>query len=314
MGFKVLHGGLQSLIKDLGRMGFRGAGVPISGVLDPYRYFWVNGILGNSRYNPIVEMKMIGVEIEFDTDHLIALTGFSAETFLDDKKLHLFRPYKVKKGQVLKVGKINENGTIYLGIRGNWNLDKALGSVSSDLLTPFAGLLGRALKKGDKVSIENDTVPIDYSVSIPEEILVRRTGLKTIRILTGPESNLLKNGKKNHLSDNIITIDRTSNRMGLRLVSEIPVLRVNKNMLSSFVHPGTIQASSEKNLILLLNHSQTTGGYPRVAQVIRGDMYKLAYLGPGDQILFKWTTIEEAKYIERYQWGQFNLLWNLYFE
>lgn len=102
--------------------------------------------------------------------------------------------------------------------------------------------------------------------------------------------------------------------MAYRLKSATsPVFR-NSTMISSVVLPGTIQWPIGGQPILLLPNCQTTGGYPRVARVIDADIWKLAYLGPGDSIRFKWVSREEALYLRQYQMGQFELAWNHTFD
>ena len=47
-------------------------------------------------------------------------------------------------------------------------------------------------------------------------------------------------------------------------------------MLSAGVVPGTVQVPPSGQPIILLGDAQTTGGYPRIAVVIRADLWKLA--------------------------------------
>ena len=47
-------------------------------------------------------------------------------------------------------------------------------------------------------------------------------------------------------------------------------------MISTAVSRGTIQVTPDRNPIILMADAQTTGGYPRIAQVIEADIDKLA--------------------------------------
>ncbi|MBT4784263.1 MAG: KipI antagonist, partial [Candidatus Marinimicrobia bacterium] len=47
-------------------------------------------------------------------------------------------------------------------------------------------------------------------------------------------------------------------------------------------------------IISFVEH-QTTGGYPKIANVIMADLYKVGQLKPGDKIKFDLVTIEEAE-------------------
>ena len=66
-------------------------------------------------------------------------------------------------------------------------------------------------------------------------------------------------------------------------------------IVSSGVNFGTIQLLPGGQLILLMADHQTTGGFPRVAQVITADHSKLAQKKPGDVIRFKFTDLQTAE-------------------
>jgi antagonist of KipI len=80
--------------------------------------------------------------------------------------------------------------------------------------------------------------------------------------------------------------------------------RIKKDeLLSTAVTPGTIQVTRGGSMVLLMADCQTTGGYPRIAQVAAVDMPLCAQLKPGDSIFFKEISRREAEmlYIEREQ-------------
>jgi antagonist of KipI len=66
-------------------------------------------------------------------------------------------------------------------------------------------------------------------------------------------------------------------------------------LVSSAVSFGTVQLLPSGQLIVLMADHQTTGGYPRIASVIKADQPKLAQLLPGDKVNFKMITLEEAE-------------------
>ncbi|MOA28769.1 KipI antagonist [compost metagenome] len=83
--------------------------------------------------------------------------------------------------------------------------------------------------------------------------------------------------------------------MGYRLEGPALQLSQSKEMLSSAVTFGTIQVTPDGGMILLMADHQTTGGYPRILQVITADLTKLAQMQSGQQIRFKLVTPEEAR-------------------
>ncbi|MCL6617404.1 MAG: KipI antagonist, partial [Anoxybacillus ayderensis] len=58
---------------------------------------------------------------------------------------------------------------------------------------------------------------------------------------------------------------------------------------------GTIQVPNEGKPIILMADRQTTGGYPKIAQVIAVDLPILAQTKPGEQIVFHDISFEEAQ-------------------
>jgi antagonist of KipI len=66
-------------------------------------------------------------------------------------------------------------------------------------------------------------------------------------------------------------------------------------MITSGVTFGTIQLLPNGQLIILMADHQTSGGYPRVAQIISVDLPLLAQLGPGDKVAFHLIGIAEAE-------------------
>jgi antagonist of KipI len=66
-------------------------------------------------------------------------------------------------------------------------------------------------------------------------------------------------------------------------------------MLSSGIVSGTIQVPENGNPIILLADSQTTGGYPRIANVASVDIPYLAQQKPGDKIRFQKISLQEAQ-------------------
>jgi antagonist of KipI len=83
--------------------------------------------------------------------------------------------------------------------------------------------------------------------------------------------------------------------MGYRLQGEPLEPLEKKQLISSSVNFGTVQLLPSGQLIVLMADHQTTGGYPRIASVIRAHLPWLAQISAGDELQFVMTTIEEAE-------------------
>jgi 5-oxoprolinase (ATP-hydrolysing) subunit C len=62
-----------------------------------------------------------------------------------------------------------------------------------------------------------------------------------------------------------------------------------------------MQAPGNGLPIILLADAQTTGGYPKIATVIRADLARLAACVPGDMLRFTGVTVAEAEAAARAQ-------------
>ena len=58
---------------------------------------------------------------------------------------------------------------------------------------------------------------------------------------------------------------------------------------------GTIQLWPDGSLMLLMVDHQTTGGYPRIGQVISADITKVAQKIPGDKMKFEFVDLPVAE-------------------
>ena len=81
--------------------------------------------------------------------------------------------------------------------------------------------------------------------------------------------------------------------MGCRLTGKTEGYRETREIISSAAIPGTIQITNSGQPIILMNDAPTTGGYPRIANVISKDSDKLAQLKTGDKIKFILVALED---------------------
>jgi hypothetical protein len=58
---------------------------------------------------------------------------------------------------------------------------------------------------------------------------------------------------------------------------------------------GAIQVPADGQPIILLADRQTTGGYAKIAVVLKEDVYRLAQTTPGQVVHFRQMSVEEAQ-------------------
>lgn len=65
-------------------------------------------------------------------------------------------------------------------------------------------------------------------------------------------------------------------------------------MITEGVSLGAVQVPGSGQPIILFVEHPTTGGYPKIANVISADLCRIGQLRPRDQLRFKLVSFEEA--------------------
>jgi len=129
---------------------------------------------------------------------------------------------------------------------------------------------------------------------ISREILLP-VNRKTIRVVLANEFNWFDASSIIAFLTKTYQISLKSDRMGCHLSGKPMVRKVKKELLSTAVTPGGIQVTGNGDLVILMADCQTTGGYPRIAQVADVDLPLCAQLKPGDEITFSEIARDEAE-------------------
>ena len=70
---------------------------------------------------------------------------------------------------------------------------------------------------------------------------------------------------------------------------------IHSEIITEGVPLGAIQVPSGGDPIVSFVEHQTTGGYPKIANVISADMHKVGQLKPGDKFEFDLVSKDEAE-------------------
>src|SRR5437879_10188959 len=91
--------------------------------------------------------------------------------------------------------------------------------------------------------------------------------------------------------------------MGIRLEGAIVPVLSGGEMISEGVSLGAIQVPAGGKPIILFVEQQTTGGYPKIANIISADLPSVGQLRPRDELRFEFVTPETARALIREQEG-----------
>lgn len=289
---EVLRGGTLCSVQDLGRHGLRHLGISQCGAMDPLALQQANLLLGNAPGAAGLELSLGPVQLLFSQATRIALTGVDFAARLqtpDGDELAVLNghPLPVQAGAVLSLPRPAIPGARgYLAVTGGIEVPVLLGSRSTDLKAGFGGLGGRALQAGDVLPLGSPKV-----AGVPGRRGARGFApTHVLRALPGPDYARFTAAAHTGFWLQPWRINPQSNRMGLRLNGSPLTLQGTVNLLSAGVLPGDVQVPPDGLPIVLGVDCQTTGGYPRIASVIRADLWQLAHLSPLTSVYFQPVT------------------------
>jgi biotin-dependent carboxylase-like uncharacterized protein len=200
----------------------------------------------------------------------------------------LWRPFRLRAGESLRLGPTRGGARCYLAVRGGLDVPRVLGSASAHVLT---GVGGGPLKRGDSLRIgpEPAREPLWRGIEWPWDRLA------PLRVTPGPQSEWFEGG----LDGLDYEVKEESNRMGLRLRG--PRFAQPREMVTEGVSLGAIQIPPDGDPLILFVEHQTTGGYPKIANVISADLWRVGQLRPRDPVRFETVTLRRALELLREQ-------------
>jgi len=281
--------GMNTLVQDSGRSGFQMFGVPVGGFMDSVSAKAANLLVGNAAKSPLFEITLMGPEVLINGPCQLALTGADISATIDGHPVPMYETVDVGSRAILSFGKLKAGCRSYLAFNGSLKLKDWLGSKSAASFETMDLTPESLIKRGSEFRLIKGK-PVEKRKT--KQISFSDT--EEIRILPGPEYNNFSGDQLHFFLNKKFTIGKDSNRMGYRLDDAILDFKNDKEVISSPIVPGTIQVTNSAKPIILMADAQTSGGYPRIANIIHADLSKVAQLVPGNKISFKLCTLEEA--------------------
>ncbi len=304
MSIRLLRPGLFTLVVDGGRPRTRGLGVPVGGPADAPAMSVANRLVGNPPDAAALEITLVGPKLVCTHSVGLALFGAPFTVKRDDEEIVAGSSFTLKPGQTLDIGGTrsqHEGCRAYLAVVGGLQTPHVLGS-----RTGFAPLAADAELACAESTVQGRTLP----AAMFPELTWRLFGDKplesgALRCLPGPQADWFDD---TFWGRQVYQVAPASNRMGVRLtifedLGE-PLQRPPRELVSEAVAPGAVQITNDGLPIVLGVDGQTIGGYPKIAHVLTDELPTLGQLRPGNLVMFRRVTEEEAedlakKYAER---------------
>lgn len=306
MSLEVINPGIATSLQDCGRYGFQQIGVPVCGAMDRYSHQLANALAGNQLDRATLEMTLSGPTLRFTRRAVIAICGADLSPLLDQQPVTMQRAIKVAAGSVLSFGRRLRGARAYLAVSGGFAVKPQMNSQSTCLSAQFGGAQGRYLQKGDRLVINStfhNAPPRVLPFGAPN---ILASPQQPIRVVMGRHWQAFSQQTQQLFLNSAYLIGKDSNRMGYRLQGEALLAEQGGDILSEAVDSGTIQIPADGQPIILMADSQTTGGYPKIANVASVDLSRLAQMMPGDSVHFSLISLEQAQKLafERDNWLQ----------
>lgn len=291
----VVHSpGMFTTVQDLGREGFGPLGVSASGAADAIALRLGNRLVGNPESAAGLEMTLVGGTFQFPDGTVLALTGSDFGATLDGVPVALWGSVEVRRGQTLQLAATRSGARCYLCVQGGVAVPPFLGSASTHALSGLGGLEGRALRKGDTLPI-GEAAGRFRRCEVTRDAIERLSPKKVLRVTDGPQMGWFSEGARSELFSMTYSVAEESNRVGIRLQGP-PLARLSgEEMITEGVSVGAVQVPPAGYPILVFVEQQTTGGYPKIANVIAADLHSVGQLRPRDEIRFEHVDMETAR-------------------
>jgi antagonist of KipI len=286
--------GVLTTVQDLGRPGFGVMGISPSGAADSVSLRIGNRLVGNPENAAALEMTLFGGEFQFSAGTVVAATGSNFGPSLGSHGIPLYHSVSVPAGQKIEFGLTHLGARCYLCVQGGIDVKEFLGSRSTHLLSGLGGHEGRALRKGDVLNIGKPLENFRHR-RLSGQGHTNLVPRKIFRVTEGPQWAVFPEAAKKLFFEQPYQVTEEANRMGIRLLGQPLDSNSQGEMITEGVSLGAIQITPSGQPVILFVEQQTTGGYPKLANIIAADLARLGQLRPRDKIYFELVTLDSAR-------------------
>jgi antagonist of KipI len=289
---RILDAGPLTTVQDLGRAGQLRYGIPPSGPMDRDSFVLANRLVDNDDGDAGLEGTLIGPRFEAMAPCAIAVTGAAASVTVNGAPAKMWRSLTLRAGDVVKLGPAMAGVRTYVAFSGGVGVAPVLGSRATYVRGRLGGWHGRALRKGDEISLGAAALPPDRWIERPPD--TDPGAEPTLRVVLGPQADRFRDdGIRTFLSSAYEVLPQ-SDRMGARLRGPRIAHARGHDIISDGIPLGGVQVPGDGQPIVLLVDRQSTGGYTKLATVCSFDIGRLAQLRPGRAVRFAAVAVDEA--------------------
>ncbi len=290
---KIIKPGLLTTIQDKGRWGYQKFGMNLAGVMDDFATRVANLLIGNDQYEAVLEITLMGVEILFNCDEVISITGSNMNPKLNGNPVPMWMSLMVQAGDKLALSGAVSGLRTYIAFSRGFDVPEIMGSKSTYTRGNLGGFEGRKLNKDDRIKLGEKPLS-DWGSYLPEEEKPVYDKDKIIRVVLGPQDDYFHQDALDVFLNSTYTITSEADRMGYRLEGPKINHKEAADIVSDGITIGSIQVPGHGSPIIMMADRQTTGGYTKIATVITPDLPILGQMSPGNTMKFEMVSVEES--------------------
>jgi|GEM_PF-4053 len=269
----IIESGMYATVQDAGRPGWLRYGLPPGGAMDRGAFEAANVLLGNDPNAAV-----------FECTGTIPVLEFSEPTKVAVVYADRFQTMDAPAGEPVRFQPLESGFRAYIAFECGIDVPVVMGSRSTYVPGQFGGFEGRVLRAGDVIALGGGAggTPAFPSFAPPSS----SRSCPVVRVVPGPEANWFDCGGLNTFLTESFAVSAKSDRTGIRLGGTPLSFCHDEQMVSSGIAMGTIQVPPSGLPIIMMADHPTTGGYPRIGNVVEDDLSILAQLKPGDEVRF----------------------------
>ena len=219
----------------------------------------------------------------------VAVAGGGFEVTLGTQRLASWTVATIHAGSQLTIRPGGWGNWCTLAFAGNIRCPYWLGSSATHALSGFGGGL---LKPGATITIDDARVLEGRTGPIP--LPPPPPARSAVRLVLGPQDRFFADASITAFLNSTFTLTDAYDRMGVHL--DGPPLRPSAtlDMPSEAIVRGSVQIAGDGVPTVLLADHQTTGGYPKIATILRYDLDGFVQLRSHSRVKFEATTPASA--------------------
>ena len=283
-------------LQDTGRFGWLRYGVTPAGPMDLLAHQLACRLAGHAKAATAIEVGLGGIELEAEGDTLrLGIAGGAFQVARDGEPIATPAAVSLKPGSRLSIRAGQSGAWVYVAPSAAFDVAPVMGSLSTHTRAALGPLGGGLLLAGAKLPLAADRHDDWREGSVaPVPGALAESAPLVIRLVLGPQDDRFTANGLATLVDATYTLSARSDRMAYRLEGAKLEHGAGFDIVSDGIQFGSIQVPGDGLPLVLMADRQPTGGYPKIATVIRADLGALAQVRPGQSFRFVTVSVEQA--------------------